>query len=113
MTEFIDIFTHAACQFVERWHQGVDWTFQTVNVNTPDNRLRFASPPRIGDKISIGTRVYKAVDVMWDPPSLGSVVWPYPSGLTKPGVSVTVLVEAAMGLYVGEEETDENETDED
>jgi hypothetical protein len=110
--DFTDRFDHAALSFHERTAVPGGYRYEPVDLRLPDGRLHTTVVPRIGDRITLGSRLFRIVDLEWDPPSMGSYNWPHPTGL-KPeatGIAVNILVERVVsGMYTAEVVDDEDE----
>ena len=70
--------------------------------------LHTLHPPRIGDLLPLWDEhkraggCFRVVDREWHHPGFGSAVWPLTETAPKEGPSLTVIVEADLGIFYKE-----------
>lgn len=110
---------HAAprCQFYERVEVEGGYRYDQINVNGPTgfDPLVTPHPPAVGDLIHLwdaykkrgGT--FRVVERAWHHSSYGSTDWPYGSPVSKEGPLLDIIVEAAVGPFVDEAPSEDEE----
>ncbi|MFI7467505.1 hypothetical protein [Nonomuraea sp. NPDC049646] len=94
-------FTDVSCRFYLRQSASGGYTYTGLGDGLDGSgALPTTHPPAVGDLVALGGGVYRVVDRLWVYPVYGSQYWPA-AGLVGP-LGVTVLVEAADGLFVQE-----------
>ncbi len=95
------------CNFHARTaHPAGGYTYDPVNTPVRPGAFGYptAHPPAVGDIVGLGANLYRVVARQWEYPVYGSAAWP--GGQSSPGhVSLTVIVEAAEGVFSEEAST--------